>query len=118
MVLTELKGVYSTAVIMFGELLAALDLIQEMVKLFVEKLVTSTLVSLLGFGFSLCANLHSLLGAQIFSSSSFGQGTGPVLLAGLSCTGTEYSPADCPQSSPSYSSSYDGHIGVRCLQKG
>ena len=103
---------------MFGEILAALDLIQEMVKLFVEKLDTSTLVSLLGFGFSLCTNLHFLLGAQIFSISSFGRGTGPVLLAGLSCTGTEYSLADCPQTSPSYSSYYGGHIGVRCLQKG
>ena len=106
---------------MFGEILAALDLIQEMVKLFVEKLDTSTLVSLLqvGFGFCLCTNLHFLLGAQIFSISSFGQRTGPVLLAGLSCTGTEYSLADCPQTSPSYSSIYyGGYIGVRCLQKG
>ena len=104
---------------MFGEILAAMDLIQEMVKLFVEKLDTSTLVSLLGFGFSLCTNLHFSLGAQIFSINSFGRGTGLVLLAGLSCTGTEYSLADCPQSSPSYSSIYyGGYIGVRCLQKG
>ena len=59
-----------------------------------------------------------MLGAQIFSSSSFGQGTGPVLFTGLSCTGTENSPADCPQPLSSYYYSHGSDIGVRCLQKG
>ena len=70
------------------------------------------------FGFSLCANLHCLLGVQIFSSSCFGLGTGPVLFTGLSCTGSEYSPVDCPQSNNAYDYSHGGDVGVRCLQKG
>ena len=49
----------------------------------------------------------------------FERGTGPVLFTGLSCTGTEYSPVDCPHTSQSYSSShYYSDIGVRCVQKG
>ena len=59
-----------------------------------------------------------MLGAKIFSISSFGQGTGPVLFTGLSCTGTEYSLADCPQSNSAYYSYHSSDVGVRCLQKG
>ena len=125
----------------YGELLPAMDLILEMVKLCVENLDTSTLVSLhcmlynnnklrvvLEFYCVKTLGVHSYCalifmnticvhaGAQIFSSSLFGQKTGPVSFTGLSCAGTEYSPADCPHFSPSYYSSSD--IGVRCLQKG
>ena len=57
------------------------------------------------------------IGVQIFDSGSFGKGTGPVLFASLSCVGTEYSPANCPQS-VAYASSHDNDIGIRCLQKG
>ena len=57
-------------------------------------------------------------GVQLFSSNKFGRGTGPVLFTGLSCTGTEYSPVDCPQSSMFYYYSHFSGIGVRCLLKG
>ena len=43
---TQLKGEWSSAVMGYGELLAAMNLILEMVKLCVENLDTSTLVSL------------------------------------------------------------------------
>ena len=55
---------------------------------------------------------------QVFSSNKFGRGTGPVLFTGLSCTGTEYSPVDCPHTSQSYSYSHSNDVGVRCLLKG
>ena len=61
---------------------------------------------------------YQFSGVQVFSSNKFGSGTGPVLFSDLSCTGTEYSPVDCPQSSTSYSSSHYSDIGVRCLLKG
>lgn len=54
----------------------------------------------------------------MFGSSSFGQGTGPVVFSGLSCSGTESSPADCTQSTYTYHFSRGNDIGVRCLQKG
>ena len=54
----------------------------------------------------------------MFHSSSFGQGTGPVVFSGLSCSGTESSPVDCTQSTNSYQFSHGSDIGVRCLQKG
>ena len=60
----------------------------------------------------------------MFTSSYFGQGTGPILFSGLSCVGTENSLTECFQSYTSYNSynySYNSHhysdIGVRCLQK-
>ena len=43
---TQLKGEWSSVVMGYGELLAAMDLILEMVKLCVEDLDTSTLVRL------------------------------------------------------------------------
>ena len=67
------------------------------------------------------ASIHQYnytVGVQVFTSSYFGRGTGPVLFTGLSCTGTEYSLTDCTQSSSSYSSYHYSDVGVRCLQKG
>ena len=58
------------------------------------------------------------LGVQVFINNYFGQGTGPILFTGLSCTGTEYSLTDCTQSSSSYNNHHSHDIGVRCLQKG
>ena len=75
-------------------------------------------------GFKVCyfttaCKLHTLtVGVQVFTSSYFGQGTGPVLFTGLSCTGTEYSLTDCTQSSSSYNQYHSSDIGVHCLQKG
>ena len=57
-------------------------------------------------------------GVQLFSSNKFGRGTGPILFTGLSCTGIEYSPVDCPQSSHPYYYSHYSDTGVRCLLKG
>ena len=58
------------------------------------------------------------VGVQIFSSNTFGQGSGPVLFNSLSCTGNELSIINCPHSSQSYSYSHSGDIGIRCLNKG
>ena len=67
------------------------------------------------------ASIHQYnytVGVQVFTSSYFGRGTGPVLFTGLSCAGTEYSLTDCTHSSSSYYYSHYYDIGVRCLQKG
>ena len=60
-----------------------------------------------------------ILGALLFHSSHFGQGSGPVLFTYLNCIGNEHKLEDCPSLYPhlySYSHSYD--VGVKCLEKG
>ena len=59
----------------------------------------------------------SHIGVQLFDSSYYGRGTGPIVLSSLSCNGTESKLEDC-----SYSSSYyDYHskdIGLHCYERG
>ena len=57
-------------------------------------------------------------GAQLFRSSMFGRGAGPVLFTSLSCTGTEYSIIDCSHISNTYYYSHYSDIGISCLVKG
>ena len=71
-------------------------------------------------GTLLMVNIHQSypVGVQVFTSSYFGQGTGPIFFTGFSCTGTEYSLTDCTHSSSTYYYSHYSDVGVRCFQKG
>ena len=53
-----------------------------------------------------------------YSHYYFGQGSGPVLFAGLECAGNEHKLEDCPISSYPYDYSHSSDVGVKCLEKG
>ena len=58
-----------------------------------------------------------LLGAVAQSNAFFGQGTGPILLDDLRCTGTETRLIDCPSDGVGNSDFCNGHAddaGVQC----
>jgi len=58
-----------------------------------------------------------LLGAIAQSNAFFGQGTGPILLDDLRCTGTETRLIDCPSDGVGNSDFCNGHAddaGVQC----
>ena len=57
-------------------------------------------------------------GARAYTNAHFGQGTGPLLLDRLSCTGREQALINCSHSGIGVTSYYCGHdddVGVRCL---
>ena len=57
-------------------------------------------------------------GVETFINAHFGQGTGPLLLDWLSCTGREQTLLSCSHSGIGVTSYYCGHdddVGVRCL---
>lgn len=58
-----------------------------------------------------------LLGAEALANAHFGSGTGPLLLSGLSCTGTERSLLSCHHSGIGvigYNCTHRDAAGVRC----
>ena len=55
---------------------------------------------------------------MFYYSYHFGQGSGPVLFAGLNCIGNEHKLEDCPSSLYPYHYSHSGDVGVKCLEKG
>ena len=61
---------------------------------------------------SVCLTSTILLGAQAYSNAYFGGGTGPILMASVSCHGEETHLANCTHSTPYCSHSEDA--GVRC----
>ena len=59
-----------------------------------------------------------IVGVRSFHNAHFGQGTGPLLLDRLSCTGREQTLLNCSHSGVGVTSYYCGHdddAGVRCL---
>ena len=63
-------------------------------------------------------------GATAVSFAQFGQGTGPILLDDLQCSGSETRIINCPryisQGIGTYDGCYNGHgedAGVRCVQR-
>ena len=53
----------------------------------------------------------------MYSNAYFGQGTGPILLDDLRCTGTEARLVDCPSNGIGISNHCNGHAddaGVQC----
>ena len=88
-------------------------------KLYVENKDFCPLVSsMIGQGvqqYTLCYN--TLLGAEALANAHFGSGTGPLLLSGLSCTGTERSLLSCHHSGIGvigYNCTHRDAAGVRC----
>ena len=63
--------------------------------------------------------LHTyLLGAQAFSSATFGQGTVPIIMTNVMCSGTESQLAGCTHDGvPVQGCSHSKDAGVRCLSK-
>ena len=58
----------------------------------------------------------SILGALAFTNANFGEGSGPILLDDVACTGTEQRLEDCP--STGFCSNNCGRskdAGVRCM---
>ena len=57
------------------------------------------------------------IGAVVHANAFFGQGTGPILLDDLRCTGTETRLVDCPSNGIGISTHCNGHAddaGVQC----
>ena len=59
-----------------------------------------------------------VLGAQPFSNSYFGHGTGSIVLNHVNCAGNELRLFNCPRSSLGvYDCLHSDDAGVRCLNK-
>ena len=60
----------------------------------------------------------SLLGAQALSSATFGQGTVPIIMTNVMCSGTESQLAGCAHDgAPVQGCSHSEDAGIRCLSK-
>ncbi len=60
--------------------------------------------------------LTNILGATSFINAQFGQGTGPILLDDLRCTGLEYRIFDCPGVPiEADNCAHSSDAGVRCV---
>ena len=68
------------------------------------------------FLFSVCVSFSIIcpLDATALSRAAFGQGTGPIYLDDLRCTGTEATLFDCPFD-PTHNCNHFEDAGVRCL---
>ena len=56
-------------------------------------------------------------GVQIFHSSYYGQGTGPIVFANLGCDGTESILDDCTFGSSSFNDYHSEDIGLHCYER-
>ena len=54
------------------------------------------------------------LGAQAYSYSFFGPGTGPILMSYVGCTGNEFNLVNCTHSTSTPFCSHSRDAGVRC----
>ena len=59
-------------------------------------------------------SLHIILGIVAFSSAQYGQGSGPILIDDIACTGTETSLQSCTYDSNTEDCSHAEDAGVRC----
>ena len=59
----------------------------------------------------LCA-LHT--GVTAHSSAYFGEGSGPIHLSDVKCSGSEYSVAECETKNVRVNSSHSLDVGVKC----
>lgn len=60
-----------------------------------------------GFSMTTCTGMHI--------SSSFGEGSGPIFVRGVECSGSESSLSDCPQQEHSFGVCQHSHdAGVSC----
>ena len=57
-------------------------------------------------------------GVQLFHSSHYGEGTGPIVFDGLSCDGSESRLEECRFSSTPYYDSHSEDIGLHCYEQG
>ena len=63
---------------------------------------------------SLCSSL--IVGSTAFSFATFGQGSGPILLDNVQCTGSESRLVDCPANPLGiHNCIHFEDAGVRCL---
>ena len=57
------------------------------------------------------------VGAEVLSDGVFGQGTGPIFIDGLPCSGTEDNILDCNAVLGYHFCSHDEDVAVRCIGK-
>ena len=71
----------------------------------------------ISFSFHFESPCYLFIGVEVFRSTYFGMGTGPILYAYLNCDGTETALADCSTSySFPFSVSHSSDAGVRCTR--
>ena len=67
---------------------------------------------------SLWSSLMPYTGVHLFSSTYYGQGTGPIVFDSLTCDGSESKLEDCGFSSTPYHDSHSEDIGLHCYEQG
>ena len=58
------------------------------------------------------------LGVQLFNSSYYGEGTGPIVYNGLNCDGSESKLEECDLSDVPYYTTHFYDVGIKCYEKG
>ena len=61
-----------------------------------------------------CQQLGYAAGVTVYTSAHFGQGSGPILLDNLACSGSESRLVDCTYDNNTADCSHSEDAGVRC----
>ena len=59
-----------------------------------------------------------VIGVQLFNSSYYGEGTGPIVYNGLNCDGSESRLEECPTTVVPYNTTHFYDVGIKCYEKG
>ena len=85
-----------------------------MFKLCADNLAIVHKVHRLHSAYVLITNTTSLLGVQAFASAHFGQGTGPILLDNVACSGSQSTLLQCSYGTTTSDDTHSEDAGARC----